>query len=245
MKKELEKIGFNKKEVVVYLTLLELGETTISRISQKSKIKRTTVYDVIELLKNKGLVGKTVKNKRNYYFAEDPRLIGEMIKEKERLFSKIIPELLSIANFIDHKPKIRFYEGKGGIHDVYEESLKIKNDTFYGWYAKEFLTGLTKEYYEHYVQKRVKQNIITRGIAPDNPDLISYNKESGSPLREIRFVDQKKFDYKINVSIILFSDRKITIIAHREEIALIIESKYIYTALFSIWKFMWINLENK
>ena len=72
-------------------------------------------------------MGKTVKNKRNYYFTEDPRLIGEMIKEKDRLFS-------------------------------------------------------------------------------------------------------------------LFAKRKIAIIAHKEEIALIVESQQIYTALLSIFKFMWKNL---
>ncbi len=239
MKKELEKMGFDPKETAVYLALLELGQTNIARIAQKSKVKRTTVYDVLSSLKEKGLVGKTISKGKTYYFAEDPRVIESFLKNKLNTLSKIMPELLSVANFLDHKPKIKFYEGEGGIHDVYEETVRIKDDNFYGWYASEFLTGLTKEYYEYYVQKRVKQNIIVHGIAPDIPELIKYNKESGSPLREIRFVDREKFDYKINVSIILFAKRKIAIIAHKEEIAIIIESEQIYTALLSIFKFMW------
>ena len=245
MKKELEKIGFNKKEIAVYLALLELGESTLSDIAKKSKVKRSTLYDTIESLKEKGLVGKTSKNKRFHYFAEDPKIIGELLKEKLLLFENVLPQLMSFANFLEGKPKIRFYEGKEGIHNVYEETLQKKGDNFYGWYAKEFLTGLSMEYYEYYVQKRIERNIIARGIAPKIPELVEYNKKSGSPLREIRFVDLKKYDYKINISIILFSEKKIAIIAHREQISLLIESHEIYKALLSIFKFMWKTLEKK
>ncbi len=245
MKKELEKIGFDKKEIAVYLALLELGEAPISEIARKSKIKRTTLYDTLESLKEKGLVGKSSRNKRNYYFAQDPRIIKDFLKEKVALFDNILPELLSSANFLENKPKIRFYEGEEGIHATYEETLQKRGDTFYGWYAKEFLTGLSMEYYEYYVKKRVSLDIVARGIAPKIPELVKYNKDSGSPLREIRFVDLKEYDYKMNISIILFSGRKISIIAHREKFSLIIESREIYRALLSIFKFMWKNLEKK
>ena len=73
--KNLEKLNLADKEAKVYLALLELGEANIQRISNKSKIKRTTVYDVIEDLKEKGLVGTSKRKKRNYFFAENPRVI--------------------------------------------------------------------------------------------------------------------------------------------------------------------------
>ncbi len=64
LKKQLEKLNLSSREATVYAELLELGETTIEQISQKSKIKRTTVYDVIKTLKEKGLVGTTKRKKR-------------------------------------------------------------------------------------------------------------------------------------------------------------------------------------
>ena len=52
MEEKLEQIGLDPKEAKVYLAMLELGETTVARIAQKSKIKRTTAYDLVDSLKN-------------------------------------------------------------------------------------------------------------------------------------------------------------------------------------------------
>jgi sugar-specific transcriptional regulator TrmB len=132
MKKALEKLGLNQKEASVYLALLELGQTSISRIAQKSGVKRTSVYDVLKSLKTKGLVGRTISKGKTYYFAEDPGVLKEALEEKFTTLEKVMPQLLSITNFLDQKPKIRFYEGKGGIRDIYEETLELKNDTLKG-----------------------------------------------------------------------------------------------------------------
>ena len=54
--KNLIEAGFSEKEAKVYLALLELGEGNIAKITQKSGIKRATVYLEIEALKSKGYV---------------------------------------------------------------------------------------------------------------------------------------------------------------------------------------------
>jgi len=62
LNKELEKIGLSKKEAKVYLACLELSEATIGQISKKSGVKRTTVYDIVESLKEKSLISSSTKN---------------------------------------------------------------------------------------------------------------------------------------------------------------------------------------
>jgi len=55
LKKSLEGIGLSEKEVAVYLALLELGSGTVSKISRYAGINRTTGYDILDSLANKGL----------------------------------------------------------------------------------------------------------------------------------------------------------------------------------------------
>ena len=55
--KVLEEIGFSKNEAKIYLVLLRLGMSPISEITEKTGIHRRNVYDSIERLAEKGLVG--------------------------------------------------------------------------------------------------------------------------------------------------------------------------------------------
>ena len=57
----LVSIGLTKGEADVYLTLLKLGNTTSGKIIKESKVSRSKVYDVLERLKQKGLVTEIIK----------------------------------------------------------------------------------------------------------------------------------------------------------------------------------------
>jgi sugar-specific transcriptional regulator TrmB len=160
MKKELEKIGLGPKETAIYLTLLRLGQTNIKRISQKSGIKRTTVYDAIEKLKEKGLVGTTSSGKRILYFAQDPRVLEDFLEQKNFALKKIMPKLLSIINFSDKKPKIQFYEGANSIKEVYLDTLKYKKSGIEIFYPLEINQDVNVSFFnQEYTPQRIKNSI--------------------------------------------------------------------------------------
>jgi len=52
----LTELGLNEKEALVYSTLLRTGSLTISSLAEKSGIKRTTLYTVVEGMKQKDLI---------------------------------------------------------------------------------------------------------------------------------------------------------------------------------------------
>ncbi|MEI7425995.1 MAG: helix-turn-helix domain-containing protein [Candidatus Moraniibacteriota bacterium] len=124
LRDELEKIGLDKKESQIYLALLELGSANIGQIAKKSAVKRTTVYDILDSLKKKGLLGQTKQKNHTLFFAENPEKLERQIEEKKKIIQKVMPELLSIANRLEKKPKIKFFEGIAGIREVYEDTLK-------------------------------------------------------------------------------------------------------------------------
>jgi len=96
LQNELEKLGLDDKEIQVYLSLLEIGEANIAKITKKSGVKRTTVYNAIESLKGKGLVSSTMRKQSTLYVAEDPRKLEQGLNEKLLSLKNILPELLSI-----------------------------------------------------------------------------------------------------------------------------------------------------
>ncbi len=242
LEKKLENLGLNPKEAKVYLALLELGEANIQSISKKSSVKRTTVYDVIDSLKEKGLVGSSVHGKKTFYFAEEPQSIINKIKEKERMAKEIMPELLSIANLLEKKPKIKFFEGEEGIKEVYLDTLNYPHSELVAWVTKEATDSFTSEFlHNHYLPQRIKKKIWVRAIASDDKAMQKYKKEDKKFLRQTKLVSNKKYPFTVEIN--LYGDNKIAIMSFKEKIGLIIESQKIYTTLKSIFELQWDSLK--
>jgi sugar-specific transcriptional regulator TrmB len=236
--KQLEKLNLNNKEATVYLSLLELGETTIQRIANKSKIKRTTVYDTIDSLREKGLVASTKKNKKTLYYAEDPRLIKDKIAEQEQTLNKILPELLSITNLIDKKPKIQFFEGEEGIKNVYKDTLKYPRQEILMWGAPEMFEYFDMDFMWNYYQpKRIEKRIWMRAIGPDDKIVNAIKENDEKSLRKTKLAPTDQFPLEVEIN--LYGKRFIGIMSFKEKIGLIIESEKIYKTLKSIFEMNW------
>ncbi len=239
--RNLEAFGLTEKESRVYLALLELGEATIGAIAKKSAIKRTTLYDVVENLKKSGLVGSVKKGKKSLYFAEDPRTLEGKLEEKRESLQKMLPELLSIANFLDNKPKIRFYEGKEGIKEVYKDTLKHKDQELLAWVSEEAVSAFDLEFLSsYYLPRRIEKKIWVRAIAPKLPYMEQYQGEDVASLRRTKLIDPE--DFPLLVEINLYGRNKIGIMSFSEQTSLIIESDRIFRTLKSIFEHQWSSL---
>ncbi|NCA94062.1 MAG: transcriptional regulator TrmB, partial [Sphingobacteriia bacterium] len=111
------------KKADVYLAVLELGSGTVIEIARKSEIKRTTVYDILLDLEKSGLIYQTTKVNKRLFVAEDPEKLKKKLEEKERVLGEMLPQLRSLYNIKGIKPKIKFYEGKEGLRQVYSDTL--------------------------------------------------------------------------------------------------------------------------
>jgi len=238
---KLQKIGLNEKEAKIYASLLELGETSIQRISKKSKIKRTTIYNTIDSLKEKGLVSTILKNKRRYYVASDPRELEFKLEEQKNALKNLMPELLSITNLIDKKPKIKYFEGEEGIKEIYLDTLNYPEKPLWAWVTSEIWQVIDDNFIQSYLNNRVKKGIWAYVIAPKNNVIENYKKLDNKYLRQTRL--ETSPDYSIEVEIDLYGGNKIGIMAFKEKIGLIIESQKIYNTLKSIFDVAWKNLE--
>jgi sugar-specific transcriptional regulator TrmB len=232
---DLKNAGLDEAEAKMYLAALELGETNISRLAQKSGIKRTTTYLVVDSLREKGLISSIKKGKKMRLYAEDPRKIDDIILEKKRAIDRIMPELLSFANLLDRKPKIRYFEGKDAYKEVFKDILKYPNSEIRAWFNEKFVEY---DFFPNYfIPKRKERKIWARAIFPDNQNTREVVKKDQEHLRQSKLVSSEKF--KMDIEINIYGKNQVGIIAYDEEIAVIIESQKIYEAQKSIFEVMW------
>lgn len=230
---QLKKAGLTESESRVYLASLELGETNISRIAKKSGIKRSTTYWVVDSLKEKGLVSLAKRGKKTIYFAEDPRKIIRHMEDNLKDVNSSLPAFLALANFIDKKPSIRYFESKAGIKEVFKDTLQYPKQEILAWFPRVFESFID----EYYVPRRIEKKIWVRAIMPDNEKSREFAKIEEKQLRKSKLVSESEFN--IDVEITLYGGDKIGIISFGEEIALIIESPKIHNSLKNIFELMW------
>ncbi|MDD5463848.1 MAG: helix-turn-helix domain-containing protein [Candidatus Moranbacteria bacterium] len=236
--KDLERIGLNQKEVSVYLAALELGEANIQQIAKKSGVKRTTAYDIIESLKKKGLINQSVRGKKILFSASDPRKLEDEVDEQKHILKRIMPQLLSMANALDSKPKVSFFEGYDGIKDVYKDTLHYGDSELLAWVSDDAVAAFDVDFLDKvYLPKRVEKKIWVRAIAPDVEEMRGYKEVDEKSLRKTRLADAQIFPMRVEIN--LYGKNKIAVMSFEEKFGMIIESQKIFETLQSIFEMNW------
>ena len=99
MIKSLIEIGLSEKEATLYVASLELGSSTVLELAKTSKLKRTTIYSLIDSLIEKGLMIEEFKGFKKVYSPSEPKNLERILDTKKNLLENILPELSSIHNF--------------------------------------------------------------------------------------------------------------------------------------------------
>ena len=176
--KVLNELGLTEKESKVYLALLSLGEVTVLSISKEAGIKRTTVYSVLESLKQKGLVEVVVRGFKTFYRAVNPENLAAIIEERQQKLNRYLPDFLSLYNASTEESYLRYYEGLPAIKSIYEDLLKsVKlGDDYLVISDQEKWYSLDPEYFEDFLRRRSKLNIKIRLLLQDSPMARRYQK---------------------------------------------------------------------
>lgn len=126
----LKKFGLNDKEIQVYLGLLKLGSAPVRKIAAAAGLNRTTAHDILAKLMTEGLVSFVDKTKHRYFTVEPPEHLLTALKiKKDRLeqtesdLEKILPELKSLYEKSETKPKAKYFESEVGLRTILEDVL--------------------------------------------------------------------------------------------------------------------------
>lgn len=242
LKKLLLEIDFSPKEADVYLAILALGRGTASKIAREAHILRTTVYEILSSLFNKGLVTLSGREPKQEYVAESPDRLGEYItsqleqKQKDLKQAKLnlIPQLKSIHN-VTNRPKVMFYEGREGLEKVYEDTLTSHEPIRAYASVGDMHLGLPG-YFPNYYKRRAGAGIAIRAIIPNNEAGVERKSFDKEEKRETALVPEKDFRFSPEINIY---DDKVMIASWREKLGIIIESAEISDAMKKIYELAW------
>jgi sugar-specific transcriptional regulator TrmB len=124
LEKTLRWIGLTGNEAKVYLGLLKLGSAKAGRISKESGINRTTTYDALKRLLEKGLASYVVKANRKLFMPAHPNRLLEMVKEREGETRKIVPILEDLYKKPKERQNVTLYHGYKGVKSVFEDIIR-------------------------------------------------------------------------------------------------------------------------
>jgi sugar-specific transcriptional regulator TrmB len=210
----LSALGLNELQASVYVATLELGQATMQEISQKSGVKRTSIYNFIDFLKERQLITETKKNKRKVYSAINPEHLAELVKVKLMETQAIIPELLAIYNQKNNKPRVTYHEGLEGIKEVYADLLRTKGEVV-SYEDLDYLKKmLPKDYYNYLPPERARRNIPLRAISKDCTVAREFIKNDLKINRTTRFI-QTSEDLRTEINIY---DNKVALISFRNDV---------------------------
>lgn len=248
LEKYLQEIGLNEKESAIYLALLQVDSASVVALADKTKIKRPTVYVVLETLAKKGLVSEVEIGNKTHYAAEPPERLETyverqkiVLEEQARRLKDVIPQLKSVQREGGERPIVKYFEGKEGIISSMEElyTSEDKSDTAYLVYSKDLLNNLfTSEEVSRYKKTRLTKKIKTKVLYTYTQGEI-LSDATGERLK----VDEQK--YPITCDITIYEDRVRINTLGKSLSSVFIKSKDVADTLKSIFSLAFDELKNK
>lgn len=219
-KEVLRDFGLTENEVQIYLILLRLGSASASEITQKSKIHRINVYDILERLQEKGLVSYVMLGKRRHYEAVDPKKILELEEERKKKIEQILPELSAQRALGKAAQEATLFKDKRGIRTILEEITKSKTTVYLfasGWGFKENFPEYYGIWHARFKANKTKIRCLISGKFKKNlkvPEPLEYRylpSEFVFPSTTIVYEDK--------VLIIMWSSQPVGVLIRGKEIS--------------------------
>ncbi|MCA9325293.1 TrmB family transcriptional regulator [Candidatus Saccharibacteria bacterium] len=171
----LAKIGLNEVEALVYASLLELDSVSIRKVAEHAGINRGTTYDAIKHLVQLGLVSGRRSGSRDYYSAEGPDKIYDLIRDKrkdlihaQREVDELLPKLTAQSPQAQGRPLVKYYEDDHGIvtilRDVLQTCGQLREPLYYVYSSLPLRQYLYRKFPE-FTERRVEEGIAVKVIA--------------------------------------------------------------------------------
>lgn len=228
IEKALKSYGLTDNEIKVYLNLLSLGSSKVQNIVKHLDIPRTTVYNTLNLLKNKGFVSYLIKDKVQTFEAVEPNKFLEKLKEKERTIEEVLPSLMELKRIFKNKPNVEVYLGLEGLKTIMNDALKIENSKIFamGGSGKSRLE-IIPTFTELWHKKRQDKHILFYSIYHDTELARKRTKDYPEDFRlaMIRFLQSRLISpivtliYRDKVSLASWSENPFGIIIEDKDIA--------------------------
>ncbi len=217
-------LGLNEKEIKVYLALLPLGDATVNQIALTSKIKRTSLYLILEKLRTRGLVGEYKTKYGSKYASISPRkLISKLDSIKSEL-EVSLPELESLEKKDFYSPNVKYYKGRAGYITIFQESLESYNHEILYIGSANLQNEILGEKYitKTYLPERLKRKITIKQLMVSDGFAKKLSLSADSEQREIKFLPNY---LEISSNLLIYNDKVAFFTSDKELSCVVIQSQ--------------------
>lgn len=120
--------GLSHGESTIYVTLLKLGQSSVSAIAKHTGLHRTNIYDTLEKLMEKGLVSTIIRHNKKEFIASEPKRIIEYLDEQKQSVRRILPDLENMRSITRSEATVEIYRGKEGMKTVLKDIVETGED---------------------------------------------------------------------------------------------------------------------
>ncbi len=243
--KTLLDAGLSESQAKAYVVLIQQGQLSPPQLALQIKESRTNCYMILERLEELGLVKKNEQQKKLVYQPENPVALERLIENRrneilqtEKELKNNLPTLLNYFYTYQNKPGVKFFEGKDGIHKMYEDQLRVRKDVYF--IRSEGDINLLGNKLYTIIEKRHQLGIVVHGIEEGTEKLMQYSKENDERLgRDMNFFPQGAYTEPVNLY--TYGDKTAIISFGKETIGILIESPQIAAAMRQLFTFLQIG----
>jgi sugar-specific transcriptional regulator TrmB len=228
IEKTLEKIGFSPNEIKVYLVLNDHGSTKAGRVAKLAKIDRSSCYNALKLLLEKGLASYVMIGEVKWFQATGPKRLLEYIKEQEEDVKSIVDVLDARHKANKIEGQVRMFKGIKGVRSIFMDIARTGKDNYVFGSEGQFSERM-EEFAHQFKRMKKEKGFKTSLICRKG------RKEIDAPNSDHRYIDVEESPAVTNI----YGDKIAIIIWTDEPEGIIIENAAAAKAYKSYFDVMW------
>jgi len=216
--KALEKLGLTNSESKVYLALLKIGTSKTGHILKHSGLNSGKIYEILESLKEKGLISESGINKVRHFSAAPPsQLLDYLNRKKEEIeneeseLKKELPSLEKIRNEGIKETKAVTYLGLKGIRTAANEALNSMKmgEEIIGMGVTDKKEKKYNDFWLGWTERRVQKRIVAKHLFSERGDYFNSFKKQ-------KFTESKVLTGLTPVTVDIFGEERVLILNYNE-----------------------------
>jgi len=206
----LTTLGLKPADIVTYEALLQVSPASIRNIANHAGINRGSAYEALKRLVTHGLVSVKQRGQRDYYTAESPEKINDLIRDKRRDLltasesaKVVIPHLLTKHAPPKGRPAVRYYEDDEGVATVLKDVLqtcRTLKDRRYCVYSSQRIRQYLYRKFPQFTNRRIAEGISVQVIAEGEAS-------DHAALSERKWLSSEKHDVEISSYVLIYGNK--------------------------------------
>jgi len=164
VERALEQFGLSSNEVKIYLALNDHGSCKAGRVARLAKIERSSCYNSLKSLTERGLVSYVLIGRVKWFQAAGPKRLLDYVHEQEDAIHDILPVLDARHKASKIEGQVRLFKGTKGVKSIFLDIIRTGGHNLVFGSEGQFSKNLP-EFLPQFLRMKKEKGIKTKLIA--------------------------------------------------------------------------------